>query len=187
MTVETILKEVPLLETERFRLRDLQDRDVEDFFANFSDEETMRYFGMAALTEQAQAVKMMKGMEEGRQENSAIRWAIARREDDRLIGTIGFHNWSVKSFRAEVGYEINRAYWGQGVATEVLRAVLKCGYEEMGLNRIEAIVIPENLASFRVLEKVGFKKEGLLQEYMHYNDRYHDAVILALLKREFLV
>lgn len=185
MSTETILKAMPIFETERFLLREIRVSDTDDYYANLSDEETMRYFGMAPLTEREKAVEMIESRDLARQENRAVRWAIARKEDDRLIGTIGYHHWDVGAFRAEVGYEINRAYWNQGIATEALRAVLRCGYGEMGLNRIEALASPENPGSLRVLEKAGFRKEGVLQEYMHYNDRFHDAVMMALLKRDY--
>ncbi|TCP55483.1 ribosomal-protein-alanine N-acetyltransferase [Tumebacillus sp. BK434] len=185
MSTETILKAMPLIETERFWLRELRLSDAEDFFANLSDEETMRYYGMTPLTELETAVEMIKSRELARQENRSLRWAIARKEDDRLIGSIGFHHWEPQTFRAEIGYEINREYWGTGVATEAVRAALHCGFGEMGLNRIEALASPENPASIRVLEKAGFQKEGVLKEYMYFHDRFHDAVMLALLKREY--
>ncbi len=180
-----MVKSFPTLQTERLVLRKLRQTDADDFFANFSDEETMRYFGMEPLTQLEQAVQTIEGRLQAFEEDRAIRWAITFREEDRLIGTIGFHRFDRESSRAEVGYELNRSLWGKGVMSEALQAALGYGFDQLNLNRIEGLVSPENVGSLRVLEKGGFTQEGILRAYMFFGGRYHDSVMFSMLKSEF--
>lgn len=86
-----------------------------------------------------------------------------------------------------IGYDINSNYWRQGFATEAINEIIKFGFDKLDLNRIGAVVFPENLASLNLLKKVGFIKEGVLREYIIQNDIEKDTIVLSLLKREYLI
>lgn len=102
-------------------------------------------------------------------------WAIVH--DDALVGAIGLVLVPAHR-RAEVGYWIAREAWGQGIATEALRAVLAHGFDTLGLHRIEAMHYVENPASGRVMQKVGMQYEGRLRDVVlrdgvpRTNERY---------------
>lgn len=93
------------------------------------------------------------------------RWAIANKQDDILIGTCGFHTWSPRDRRAELGYDLAPAFWGRGIATDAVAATVAAAFESHALNRVEAFVMVENVRSQSVLEKCGFTREGRLVQY----------------------
>ncbi|MDR6225119.1 GNAT family N-acetyltransferase [Desmospora profundinema] len=110
--------------------------------------------------------------------------AIRLRHDDTLIGAMGLgihpqHN------RAELAYWIGVPYWGQGYATEAARAVIRYGFQDLGLHRIWAAAMVHNPASSRVLEKAGLKREGLLRQHVKKGDTYIDLVYYGLLQEEW--
>jgi RimJ/RimL family protein N-acetyltransferase len=108
-------------------------------------------------------------------------WVISWQETDELIGMVEMR---INGFKADVGYVIARPFWGQGVATEALRPVVKWALEQESIYRVWALCDTENIGSARVLEKVGMQKEGLLRRYsLHPNisreprDSYCYAVV----------
>ncbi|WP_342416052.1 GNAT family protein [Paenibacillus sp. FSL R10-2782] len=87
---------------------------------------------------------------------------------------------------AEMGYEMSRAYWGQGLMSGVLATVIHYGFNTLSLNRIQALVEPENAQSLRLLEKAGFRQEGLLSQYEFTSGKYDDLYMCALVKSEYI-
>ncbi|MDD5425295.1 MAG: GNAT family N-acetyltransferase [candidate division Zixibacteria bacterium] len=111
-------------------------------------------------------------------------FAIVRQNDNRLMGAIGLdiergHN------RAEMGYWIGKPYWSKGYCTEAARAVLKYGFEKLELNRIQASYFSRNIASGRVMEKIGMSYEGCLRSHIYKWGEYLDQVTRAILKSEY--
>jgi ribosomal-protein-alanine N-acetyltransferase len=90
----------------------------------------------------------------------SIRWAISlHNQPQLLIGTCGFHPFDNDNSRVEIGYDLAVAYWRRGIMTEALHAMLHYGFATLNLHRIEAVTTPENYASRRLLEKLGFRLE----------------------------
>lgn len=176
--------ELPSLETERLLLRPLSMLDLEFVFRHFSDPEVNRYLldeEPVTTREQAQSIIDFYSLP-GRK--SYNRWVIVRKTDMRAIGTCGYHQWQTAHHRAEIGYDLEKASWRQGIMTEALRTMLSYGFERMGLNRVEALVYIENDASIRLLERLGFQKEGLLRQYFRRGENYYDHWLLSLLKAD---
>jgi ribosomal-protein-alanine N-acetyltransferase len=113
----------------------------------------------------------------------AIRWGITRKSDNRLVGTCGYV-W-LRTYRGEISYELASPYWRQGIMAEALDGIVDFGFAEMGLNRIEAPVMVENVASAQLLRKLGFLEEGVLRQYDFFKGRFHDMRLFALLKEEY--
>jgi ribosomal-protein-alanine N-acetyltransferase len=181
----SISSELPSLETERLLLRPLSMLDLEFVFRHFSDPEVNRYLldeEPVTTREQAQSIIDFYSLP-GRK--SYNRWVIVRKTDARPIGTCGYHQWQSAQRRAEIGYDLEKASWRQGIMTEALHAMLRYGFEQMGLNRVEALVYVENHASIRLLERLGFKKEGLLRQYFRRDDTYFDHWLLSLLRADW--
>ncbi len=176
---------MPRLETPRLLLRPLEFSDAPALFAYFSDPEVMRYSGMEPFTAPSHADDFLQVLARLIQEGRALRWAITRKSDRRLLGTLGYHNWHKGYQRAEIGYELAREHWGKGYATEAVAVVVAHGFEALGFNRIQAVVIPQNPSSRRVLEKLGFTVEGLLKDYLVSDGRFMDAHMLRLLRSEY--
>lgn len=84
--------------------------------------------------------------------------------------------------RAELGYVLAKAFWGRGIATAAVQLATARGFQKLALRRIEAFVDPDNVGSYRVLEKAGFKKEALLQKYVTHRGRLRDRLVFALVR-----
>ena len=178
------MNEWPVLETERLELRLMEADDLAFVFQHFSSIEINRYLldeEPVQTMEQAQEIIDFYIPPEGRLHN---RWILTLKEDGTPIGTCGFHKWDQRNHHAEIGYDLGTAHWGKGYMTETLQAALLYGFEKMELNRIEAIVYPENTASLRLLERLGFQKEGLLRQFFRHGKQYYDHWLLSLLKEE---
>lgn len=112
-------------------------------------------------------------------------WALILKDENKMIGTCGFTRFSFPNDSAEVGYVLNPAYRGRGLAPEALTEVLRFGFSVIGLNRIEAKYIVGNEASRRVMEKVGMRFEGVLRGGMKIKERYRDIGVCAVLAKDF--
>ncbi|HEY2346121.1 MAG TPA: GNAT family N-acetyltransferase [Xanthomonadaceae bacterium] len=173
---------LPLLPGERVSLRAPREGDRDALFALFSAPEVMRYWSTPAWSELAAADAWF-----GRQEGfllagTGMTWAIARREDDALIGTVSLHAFFPEQARAEIGYTLHPSHWGRGLAREAVRLALRHGFDELGLRRIEADTDPRNEGSCKLLEALGFVREGLLRERWQVGDESSDTAFYGLLK-----
>lgn len=176
----------PVIETDRLIMREINLEDLGALFKIFSSEDVMKYYGMFPIDQLKQAQNLILSFRDGFDEEKSIRWGITLKESQVFIGTCGFHNMQKRSFRAEIGYELSPDHWNKGYVTEAIGAMLEFGFGMMGLNRIEALVYPENTASHRALEKLGFKEEGLLREYAYFREVFQDLVMHSILRREYL-
>jgi ribosomal-protein-alanine N-acetyltransferase len=176
--------EFPVLAAKRLILRQITFDDVSSLFDIYSSEEVTKYYGIFAITDIQQIYNLISSFNKGFDNSTSIRWGIELRETKEIIGTCGFHNWHKGFSRAEIGYEINKKYWGRGYAAEAINAMAYFGFNYMKLNRIEALTYPENEASAKVLAKNGFKQEGILREYAYFREKYQDLVMHSLLKKD---
>lgn len=176
----------PTIETDRLLMREISMGDIYDIFRVFSSENVMKYYGMFPIEEMHQAERLVRTFRDGFDDQKSIRWAITLKATGEFLGTCGFHNMQLRSYRAEIGYEIGEKHWNRGYVTEAINAMLEFGFGIMNLNRIEALVYPENTSSHRALEKLGFKEEGLLREYAYFREIFQDLVMHSLLKREYM-
>ncbi|HLO47251.1 MAG TPA: GNAT family protein [Kamptonema sp.] len=180
-----ILRNLPTLETHRLILRKMTLDDAEDLFEYASDPEVARY----TIWTPHQSVKDSKFFLHtvvGRYKNCQLTdWGIVHKEDSKFIGTCGFTEWSLPHNRAEIGYALSQKYWRQGYMTEAVSAVIDMGFNRMNLNRIEARCTVENIASTRVMEKVGMKFEGILRQHLFTKGKYWDIKVYSILRQDF--
>lgn len=180
-----LYRNLPRLETPRLVLRALTMGDVDDIFAYASDEEVTRFlrWGPHRAREETECYigDVLRDYKEGRDGP----WAVEHRETGRVVGSIHLMSISARRRKAEVGFVLSRAYWSRGLMSEALRSVLAYSFETLGLNRVEAFCIVENRASIRVLEKVGMRRESVLQEYLFQKGAFRDFVLYAMLKRDY--
>lgn len=119
--------------------------------------------------------------EQGKQ----VTFAIAKRQDNKLIGAIGLSSIDHEHEVAEIGYWIAKQYWNQGYCTEAGRMVLKFGFEVLGLNRIHARHFKRNPASGKVMKKMGMILEGCFRQHFKKWGNFEDVVLYGILKHEF--
>ena len=109
-------------------------------------------------------------------------WAIAGLENE-MIGTAGFNNISKAHLRGELSYDLNPKYWGNGIMTNALFRIIEHAFNEMGLVRIQATVAQHNERSFKIMENLGFKKEGELAKYERLKGKHYDFYMYAITRR----
>ncbi len=176
---------LPELVSERLRLRAYLDSDTTAVFALYSDPRVTRYWSHPAWTERRQAedyVAARKALELP----AVYAWAVADRHSDELVGTTTLFSLNGPQRRAEIGYSLLSAHQGKGYASEALRLAIGHAFDILGLERIEADIDPRNLASCRLVEKLGFRREGLLRQRWRVNGETCDSALYGLLRAEFI-
>ena len=119
-------------------------------------------------------------------ENTGFRWGITIKGSNQLIGTAGFYAWvKERGYRAEIGYELLREHRRKGVMRETLIAIVSYGFETMKLHRIQVLIEPRNEASIRLVEGLGFKREGVLREDQYFRGGFQDDIVYSILDREW--
>ncbi len=177
----------PQLITERLVLRKLRASDTDALFKLFSNPQVTRYYDLETFHSPEQAKQLLESFQQRYVRQIGLRWAIALGDHPKeLIGTCGYNIWIQAANRAVLGYDLSPTFWHRGIMGEALAAVLDFGFEKMQLNRVEALSFPDNSASQRLLEKLGFHREGLLREYERTQGHYQDMTIYALLARDRL-
>lgn len=177
------MKAFPVLETERLVLRRITPDDATDIFAIFSNPDVTRYYDLDTFTRPAQAKDLIHRHEVQFEKDAGIRWGIALKDAPRLIGTAGV-GWQRWNFSAILGYELAREHWNRGIMTEAIRTMAGYIFNKAGMNRIQATTEIENAASVRVLEKLGFREEGLLREWGFWKGTFRDVRCFSLLRKD---
>jgi RimJ/RimL family protein N-acetyltransferase len=185
MKIDAAFMEFPALTSQRLRLRQIRPDDADAFFATASDEETMRFIGHEPHRTIEDTHAYIQQQLARYAERSAIRWCITLGDDDRVIGSCSLHHFDDGYHRAEVGYQLNRAFWGQGIMPEAVSAVLTYGFTKLDLNRIEAIIDIANKRSKNLLLKLGFQYEGNLRQRFVFRGGFEDEHYFGLLHDEW--
>lgn len=177
----------PRLETARLVLRELRLEDADFLLTEWSNPAVAHFFkDQEPLQTRSQVEDFLSSFQTPEKSPFARWWGIERKVDGQLIGTCGYFRWNRQHHRAEIGYDLRPEVWGQRLMPEALQALVRFGFEEMELNRIEATVHADNLRSQLVLLKLGFYWEGYVRECNFRDGCYYDQVQYSLLKREWL-
>jgi len=175
----------PLLTTARLRLRGINETDSDDLYAIYSDVKTLEYWGQDPVQSPAEAWKKIKENMKSVEDGTAVLWGIALRDDNRLIGTCTLFRINRQNKNGEAGYILNRTYWGKGLMTEAMGSVFDYAFNDLDFHRLEADTDPKNIASLALLEKFGFQREGYFRERWFVHGKWHDSVMLGLLRSEW--
>ncbi|MEV4222253.1 GNAT family protein [Nonomuraea sp. NPDC049725] len=175
----------PMLNTARLRLRPFADADADALFALHSNTHVMHYWDSPPWTERARAERFIAICRKIADEGTGVRVAIDRFSDGAFVGWCGLTGWNPDYRSASLGYCLNDAMWGHGFATEAAHALLGWAFDTLDLNRVQAEADTRNVASGRVLEKIGFVREGTLREDCIVNGEVSDSWVFGLLRREW--
>lgn len=173
-----------VIESARLILRPLKPSDSEDLFEIFSDKHVMEYYNLPAFKNISEAVNQVDVFISSLKNKTMIRWGIELKDSRKLIGTCGLFSISEESRKAEMGYELNRKYWNRGIMTEALRTVMNFIFSQTDINRIEAFVEIPNTSSQKLLNKLGFTKEGILRQYELCRGELIDITIWGYLRND---
>lgn len=182
MDLKALFTPFPVLPTPRLILRALQPSDLNDLYEYASDPQIDQHVPWEHYRNIEEARENLNDFLEEYEKDGLGAWGIEHRADRKLIGIINTSIPHRTHRRVEVGYTISRAYWGQGYATEALQALIQFGFEKMDLLRIEAVVLPKNKSSAKVLLKAGMQYEGLLRHYQVWRDQPRDLEMYAIVR-----
>ena len=186
MALDAAYPHLPTLTTARLRLRAIVPGDAAALFAIRSDEEVMRYYGHPAHRSRAETEALIAQIAARYTRREALRWGITLTGgDDRLIGSCSLHHIDEGARRSETGYELHRAWWGQGIMAEAMTATLNFAFTDLCLHRVEAVIDDANTRSKRLLLSLGFTFEGVLRERYHLGNDFEDEYYFGLLDREW--
>ncbi|MEG9298453.1 GNAT family protein [Mangrovibacillus sp. Mu-81] len=174
-----------LLSTERLRLREMVERDWKEVHDYASQEIVCQYQPWGPNTVEDTKVFMKEVIADTMKEpRTRFMFAILMKEDNRLIGAIEL-NIQVHHKYGELGYIVHPEYWGRGVASEAARKVIELGFKHFQLHRIQATCDPNNIASSRVLVKIGMTKEGVIRENLLIKSGWRDSAMYSVLMDEY--
>lgn len=175
----------PTLTTARLRLRQVQHSDAPAVLVSFGDPVVQMYNG-PVLDLNGVHDMITNEMRAGYTKKESVAWGITRHDDDTVMGMIGLWGWDRYHRRVMLGYDLARVYWGNGFATEGITAVLTFAFAHMSLNRVEAYTIADNHRSVRLLERLGFTREGTRRGFSWEDDgTFHDSAVYGLLCHEW--
>lgn len=176
---------MPTLETERLILRRIAMRDAKDIFTYSRDPEVARHVLWTAQKDVGEARDYCRFMMRRYRNDLPSSWGVIEKKTGRLVGTIGYMDYSEDNATVEVGYSLARWMWNGGYMTEALRRVIAYTFEAMEINRIEAQHELDNPASGRVMLKCGMRKEGELRQRLYNKGRYVDVALYAILREDY--
>lgn len=171
----------PVLETERMILRKPSYDDKMDFFEMRSNPDTMRFIPRPVAQVPDDVLPVLDMVINSLETKERINWAMTDKSNGKMIGMIGYVRISPDNARAEVGYSLHHDYRRTGLMYEALQAVLDYGFREMKLNSIEAVIHPDNIASWKLVEKAGFSRDAYFKDYNYHNNKFVDAVVYSLI------
>jgi ribosomal-protein-alanine N-acetyltransferase len=181
------LHKFPHLETERLFLREITLDDLEFYFRHFNNQQIIEgccHPGPDTIDVAKNELELycISPFKEGR----GIRWGIVLKNNNEMIGTLGFYDWNKTVRKVEIGYDLNPKYWGLGIMTEALLAVLHFCFNTLKLNRVQAIIDSKNDRSINLIRKLDFKLEGVLRQNSSFNGKFRDDFCFSLLKKEWV-
>jgi len=151
----------------------------------FADPAVMRYWSSPPLADKAAAKALLHEIRDYFVSGELYQWGIALADADRVIGTVTLAHIDRPHRRASVGFALATSAWGQGYATEAVTRLIEHAFDDLELHRLEADVDPRNEPSLGLLERLGFRREGLLRERYHLAGEVQDSVMMGLLRTEW--
>ncbi|HVI43265.1 MAG TPA: GNAT family protein [Chitinophaga sp.] len=173
----------PTLHTARLNLTEITPGQAPELFRLFTDSRVTEYYNVVPLQEEKDIVPVIHRFHQRYKDKTAIRWGISLKNSPELIGTAGYNSY-IRGHRGVIVYELAHEWWNKGLASEAIREVIQYGFHELALDRIEAEVMPGNAASEKVLEKNGFRFEGLLRHWMQWDSKFLDINMWSILKQD---
>jgi [ribosomal protein S5]-alanine N-acetyltransferase len=173
----------PILSTHRLRLRQFRAEDADAMHQCFADPEAMRFWNQPVHTKRIETERVVRRLMDCTPSYYRF-WAVADVRSDRCLGMVNYHDGHIRSKRVAIGYIVDPAHHGKGIATEAVSAMLDFCFSELGLHRVQAFIHPDNIASRKLVEKLGFRSEGLLRDNLRVGDSWRDDTLYALLETD---
>jgi ribosomal-protein-alanine N-acetyltransferase len=180
-----VFSDPPVLRTERLVLRQITESDGEGLFDIFADDQVTEFYAWDRFTDVGQGHELAARTAGQFRQREAIRWGLVFPGAPRIIGTCGYARWSQENRFALLGYDLARDYWRRGLMSEAVSAVLRFGFEQMALHRVEATVLTGNTASAALLGRAGFQREGVLRGRFLKQGEFWDVQMFGLTRTDW--
>jgi [ribosomal protein S5]-alanine N-acetyltransferase len=175
---------VPELNTPRLTLRWLAETDAPGLHAAYGDAEAMRFWDSLPSVDEAEtAARIRQSLEVSPQWHAAF--AVLLRPSGQFVGMVNYHWRQPWHRRLAIGWILARPWWRQGFAAEATQALLDHCFTTLGTHRVEAHIEPGNAASIRLAERLGFRREGLMRDWLFVADQPRDLLLFALLRPDW--
>lgn len=186
--LDAVFGNFPQLETERLILRNIRREDYLAIFDVYRDYEAVKYQNIFPMYNVEQAWEYVDFLVNSYARRRFIRWAIVKKEEDILIGFVTLHDFNRENSKAQIGYMLNRICWRQNIMTEAALKVIEFAFNEVGLNKVEAHIHPQNAASIALTEKLQFKRESYdrMCTLSRITGEYEDRLVYGLYKKDYV-
>jgi len=184
-------KALPSLESNRLKLRKPVIADADDFYEVYNDRKMFIHTNSDIdISPDSFCLKMehiLNFLSSWENDYDLLCWGIELKETKKIIGRVylyGFQGSQTAGYRANIGYSLSVKYQGNGYTSEAVKLIVDYSFSKLGIVRFQAEILPENTASIKVCEKNGFKNEGLLNNYVFYNNNgncFKSIVMMALI------
>jgi RimJ/RimL family protein N-acetyltransferase len=173
--------DIPRLCGNGLTLRGMTDQDATALVRTWGDPEVMRFMARAPLADIDEAKVFIAEIDEGAAAQTLLQWGIHLDGESEIVGTVTLMLTDLEHETAEIGFALQRDRWGQGIVSRAAPLVVDFAFANLAVHRLQADCDPRNPGSLRVLEKLGFQRDGVLRErYLQLGER-QDAVILSLI------
>ncbi|MCZ6618372.1 MAG: GNAT family protein [Gammaproteobacteria bacterium] len=174
--------EFPVLRRNGLLLRELNESDLPAWYARLTDAKAASLAGDPVATSMSDVEEGLAHHRRAFAEKEGIRWALVPDEIGTSVGSFGFGNFDEPNLSVGLGGAVARKHWGRGFASTAGAAIVEYAFEVLEMERIQAETLTVNAAAARVLEKLGFEREGLMRGYRVYKGERRDFYLYALLK-----
>ncbi|MGZ9587341.1 GNAT family N-acetyltransferase [Paenibacillus marinisediminis] len=187
MNLDAVFAQLPVLESDDVVLKKVEVQDLEDVYVIYDNDRVFTYCGIIPRHNKETVKSIIEHFERDYNKRSKVKWGIfSNREQGRLVGIIEAFDFNQKVNMVTIGYYLAEQYWGQGIASSAVKALVRFLFEDVNVNRIQAEVMPANEASKKVLLKNGLQLEGTLREAAVWSGKgVVDLEIYSALKREY--
>lgn len=173
------------VETKRLLLKGIDESDIDFVLNHFKDEYVCKYLYDAEPFTTIDEAKQLVSVFGDNDNKDLNRWIIINKENELRMGTCGYMFWDQVNNSIEIGFDLQKQFWGNGIMTEALTAIINKAFYEKRINRIQAITSIDNKESCRLLEKMVFKREGIIRDKHYFRGKYYDHYCYSLLKNEW--
>ncbi|MGB0431635.1 MAG: GNAT family N-acetyltransferase [Bacteroidia bacterium] len=175
-----------MIETKRTILKPIKQSDRDAVFAYRSDAETNQYQGWIPKTIDDVETFIAKCADELDRPNTWFQFVIIEKDSKTIIGDLGVHFIGSENRQCELGCTLSRARHGKGFASEVMTAIISYLFSKLDKHRIIGSIDPHNTSSINLVERLGFRKEAHFKQNYFANNQWHDELVYAILKHEWI-
>lgn len=184
--ISRIFSDIPDIRTDRLLLRRMKKSDYRDMYEYSKDPNVTKYLTWTPHPNEDYTYRYLDYIVTRYKAGDFYDWAVIYAQNRKMIGTCGFTRFDIPNNTAEIGYVLNPSYWGLGIAPEAVLSVMRFGFMELNLHRIEARFMQGNDRSKKVMEKCGMKFEGFKRSSLFINSSYKTVGTCAILSDEFI-